>query len=33
MHDKRAEELIIAKVREIRGVKSVQSNVKVEERK
>jgi hypothetical protein len=33
MREKRAEELIIAKIREIRGVKSVQSNLRVEERK
>lgn len=33
IHDKKAEERIVAKIRQIKGVKSVQSNLKVEERK
>jgi hyperosmotically inducible protein len=33
IHDKSAEERIVAKIRQIRGVKSVQSNLKVEEKK
>ena len=30
IHDKKAEERIVAKIRQIKGVKSVQSNLKVE---
>jgi osmotically-inducible protein OsmY len=33
IHDKRAEERIVAKIRQIKGVKSVKSDLKVEERK
>ena len=33
IHDKTAEERIVAKIRQIRGVKSVMSNLKVEEKK
>jgi osmotically-inducible protein OsmY len=33
IHDKKAEERIVAKIRQINGVKSVKSNLKVEERK
>jgi osmotically-inducible protein OsmY len=33
IHDKSAEDRIVAKIREIKGVKSVQSNLKVEEKK
>jgi len=33
IHDKKAEDRIVAKTRQIRGVKSVKSNLKVEERK
>ena len=33
IHDRAAEDRIVAKIREIRGVKSVKSNLKVEERK
>jgi osmotically-inducible protein OsmY len=33
IHDKKAEERIVAKIREIKGVKSVTSNLKVEEKK
>ena len=33
IHDKKAEERIVAKIRQIKGVKSVKSNLKVEERK
>ena len=33
IHDKKAEDRIVAKAREIKGVKSVKSNLKVEERK
>ncbi|HZV47799.1 MAG TPA: BON domain-containing protein [Thermodesulfovibrionales bacterium] len=33
IHDKNAEERIIAKIRQIKGVKSVKSDLKVEERK
>ena len=33
IHDKKAEERIVAKIREIRGVKSVKSNLKVEKKK
>ncbi len=33
IHDKAAEERIVAKIRQIKGVKSVQSNLKVEEKK
>ena len=33
IHDRKAEDRIVAKIREIRGVKSVKSNLKVEERK
>ena len=33
IHDRSAEDRIVAKIREIRGVKSVKSNLKVEERK
>ena len=32
IHDKKAEERIVAKIREIRGVKSVKSNLKVEKK-
>jgi len=30
IHDKKAEERIVAKIRQIKGVKSVKSNLKVE---
>jgi len=33
IHDKKAEERIVAKIRQIKGVKSVKSNLKVEEKK
>ena len=33
IHDRAAEDRIVAKIREIKGVKSVKSNLKVEERK
>jgi len=33
IHDKKAEERIVAKIKQIKGVKSVTSNLKVEERK
>ena len=33
IHDKKAEERIVAKIKEIKGVKSVKSNLKVEEKK
>ena len=33
IHDKAAEDRIVAKIKEIKGVKSVQSNLKVEEKK
>ncbi|MBI5186643.1 MAG: BON domain-containing protein [Nitrospinae bacterium] len=33
IHDRAAEERIVAKIRQIKGVKSVQSNLKVEEKK
>ena len=33
IHDKGAEERIVAKIRQINGVKSVKSNLKVEEKK
>jgi osmotically-inducible protein OsmY len=33
IHDKAAEDRIVAKIRQIKGVKSVQSNLKVEEKK
>jgi osmotically-inducible protein OsmY len=33
IHDKKAEERIVAKIRQIKGVKSVTSNLKVEEKK
>ena len=33
IHDKKAEERIVAKIRQIKGVKSVKSELKVEERK
>ncbi|MDP3260010.1 MAG: BON domain-containing protein [Thermodesulfovibrionales bacterium] len=33
IHDKTAEERIVANIRQIRGVKSVMSNLKVEEKK
>jgi osmotically-inducible protein OsmY len=33
IHDKKAEERIVAKIREIRGVKSVKSNLKIEKKK
>ena len=33
IHDKRAEERIVAKIRQIKGVKSVKSNLKVEQKK
>jgi osmotically-inducible protein OsmY len=33
IHDKKAEERIVAKIRQINGVKSVKSNLKVEEKK
>jgi osmotically-inducible protein OsmY len=33
IHDKSAEDRIVSKIREIKGVKSVQSNLKVEEKK
>jgi hyperosmotically inducible periplasmic protein len=33
IHDKKAEERIVAKIRQIKGVKSVKSDLKVEERK
>jgi len=33
IHDKTAEERIVAKIRQINGVKSVKSNLKVEEKK
>ena len=33
IHDKKAEERIVEKIREIRGVKSVKSNLKVEKKK
>jgi osmotically-inducible protein OsmY len=33
IHDKRAEERIVAKIRQIKGVKSVKSNLKVEEKR
>jgi hyperosmotically inducible protein len=33
IHDKKAEERIVAKIRQITGVKSVKSNLKVEEKR
>ena len=33
IHDKKAEERIVAKIRQIKGVKSVKSNLKVETKK
>lgn len=33
IHDKSAEDRIVAKIRQIKGVKSIQSNLKVEEKK
>ena len=33
IHDKKAEERIVAKIRQINGVKSVKSNLKVEEKR
>ncbi|MFZ3137267.1 MAG: BON domain-containing protein [Thermodesulfovibrionales bacterium] len=33
IHDRNAEERIVAKIRQIKGVKSVKSNLKVEEKK
>ena len=33
IHDKKAEERIVAKIRQINGVKSVKSDLKIEERK
>ena len=33
IHDKKAEERIVAKIKEIKGVKSVKSNLKVEQKK
>ena len=33
IHDKKAEERIVAKIRQIKGVKSVKSDLKIEERK
>ena len=33
IHDKKAEERIVAKIRQINGVKSVKSNLKVEKKK
>ena len=33
IHDKKAEDRIVAKIRQIKGVKSVKSNLKVEEKK
>ena len=33
IHDKKAEERIVAKIRQIKGVKSVKSDLKVEEKK
>jgi osmotically-inducible protein OsmY len=33
IHDKKAEERIVAKIRQIKGVKSVKSNLKVEKKK
>ncbi len=33
IHDKKAEERIVAKIRQVKGVKSVKSNLRVEERK
>jgi len=33
IHDKKAEERIVAKIRQIKGVKSVKSNLKVEEKR
>jgi osmotically-inducible protein OsmY len=33
IHDRAAEDRIVAKIREIKGVKSVKSNLKVEEKK
>jgi hyperosmotically inducible protein len=33
IHDKKAEERIVAKIRQIKGVKSVKSNLKVEPKK
>ena len=33
IHDRTAEERIVAKIRQIKGVKSVKSNLKVEEKK
>ena len=33
IHDKKAEERIVEKIRQIKGVKSVKSNLKVEEKK
>ena len=33
IHDKKAEERIVAKIREIKGVKSVKSNLKIEKKK
>ena len=33
IHDKKAEERIVAKIKQINGVKSVKSNLKVEEKK
>jgi hyperosmotically inducible periplasmic protein len=33
IHDKKAEDRIVAKIKQIKGVKSVKSNLKVEEKK
>ena len=33
IHDRKAEDRIVAKIRQIKGVKSVKSNLKVEEKK
>jgi osmotically-inducible protein OsmY len=33
IHDRSAEDRIVAKIRQLKGVKSVQSNLKVEEKK
>ena len=33
IHDKKAEDRIVAKIRQIKGVKSVKSNLKVEQKK
>ena len=33
IHDKKAEERIVANIRQVKGVKSVKSNLKVEEKK